>query len=70
MLLVSVIVTSHVYIKRNRCSRHRTSPLVPASEYLKKGFSAKYILVCTCPNGQVDFLGSLNIFVWKMAQIT
>ena len=28
-----------------------TSPLAPASEYLKKEPSGKHILVCTCPNG-------------------
>ena len=32
-----------------------TRPLAPASEFLKKGLSGKYILVFTCPNGQADF---------------
>ena len=33
-----------------------TSPLAPASDFLKKGLSGKSNLVFTCPNGQVDFL--------------
>ena len=33
-----------------------TSPLAPASEFKKKGFSGKYILVFTYPNGQADVL--------------
>ena len=32
-----------------------TSPLAPASEFLKKGLSDKYILVFTCQNGHADF---------------
>ena len=32
-----------------------TSPLAPASEFLKKGLSGKYMLVFTCPNRQADF---------------
>ena len=31
-----------------------TGPLTPASEFLKKGLSGKYILVFPCPNGQAD----------------
>ena len=46
-----------------------TCPLAPAKEFLKKGFSGKYILVYVCPNGQADFLNSLHIFKKKMAQI-
>ena len=30
-----------------------TSPLAPASDFLKKGLSGKYILVFTCPNVNV-----------------
>ena len=41
-----------------------TSPLAPASEFLKKGLSGKYILVFTCPNGKADFLKTKqNYFV-------
>ena len=47
----------------------RTSPLAPASEFLKKGLSDKYILVCTCLNGQVDFLSTTHFLYRKMAQI-
>ena len=39
-----------------------TSPLAPASEFLKKGLSGKYILVLTCPNGQADFTSIKHIF--------
>ena len=39
-----------------------TSPLAPASEFLKKGLSGKYILVLTCPNGQADFSNINHIF--------
>ena len=38
------------------------SPLAPASEFWKKGLSGKYILVFTCPNGQVDFPNTEHIF--------
>ena len=38
-----------------------TSPLAPASKFLKKGLSGKYILVFTCPNGQADSLNTKNI---------
>ena len=47
-----------------------TRPLAPTSEFLKKGLLIKYILVCTCLNGQADFLSSLHIFTSKMEQIT
>ena len=40
-----------------------TSQLAPASEFLKKWLSGKYILVSTCPNGPADFLSSPHIFV-------
>ena len=39
-----------------------TSLLAPASEFLKKGLSGKYILVFTCLNGQDDFLNTKHIF--------
>ena len=39
-----------------------TSPLAPASEFLKKGLSGKYVLFFTCPNGQADFLIIKHIF--------
>ena len=39
-----------------------TSPLAPASEFLKKGLSGKYTLVLTCPNGQADFSNLKHIF--------
>ena len=35
-----------------------TSLLAQAGEFLKKGVSSKYILGCTCPNGQADFLNT------------
>ena len=38
-----------------------TCLLAPASEFLKKGFTGKYILVCIYLNGQADFLSSLHI---------
>ena len=38
-----------------------TSPLAPASDFLKKVLSGKYILVFTCPNGQGDFLNTIHI---------
>ena len=38
-----------------------TSLLAPASEFLKKGLSGKYILVFTCLNGQADFLNNKHI---------
>ena len=38
-----------------------TSPLAPASDFLKNELSGKYILVITCPNGQADFLNTLHI---------
>ena len=38
------------------------SPLAPASEFLKKGLSGKYILVFTCPNREADFLNTKHIF--------
>ena len=48
-----------------------TSPLGPASEFMKKGLSGKYILVFTCPNGQAGFLSSVhNSYIKKMAQIS
>ena len=37
------------------------SPLPPGSEFLKKGFSGKYILVFTCPIGQADFPNTEHI---------
>ena len=40
-----------------------TSPLAPASEFLKKGLSGKYILVFNCLNGQADFLSTINFFM-------
>ena len=46
-----------------------TSPLAPASEFLKKRLSGKYILVFTCPNGQADFLSTTHFLCRKMAQI-
>ena len=42
----------------------------PASEFLKKGLSGKYILVWTCPDGQADFLIITHYLYRKMAQIT
>ena len=39
----------------------REQALAPASEFLKKGLSGKYILVCTCPNGQAG-LWAIYIF--------
>ena len=42
-----------------------TSPLAPASEFLKNGLSGKYILVFTCPNGQADFLNTKHIFIYS-----
>ena len=39
-----------------------TSPLAPASEFLKKVLSVKYTLVFTCPNEQADFLNTKHIF--------
>ena len=44
----------------------RTCPLAPASEFLKKWLSGKYILVSTCLDGQADFLNSSHIFIKKM----
>ena len=38
-----------------------TSLLPPASEFLKKGLSGKYISVFTCPNGQADFMKTQHI---------
>ena len=38
-----------------------TCPLAPASDFLKKGLSGKYILVFTCPNWQADFLNTKQI---------
>ena len=42
-----------------------TSPLAPASEFLKKGLSGKCILVSTCPNGQADFLSAKHIIFYS-----
>ena len=42
-----------------------TSPLGPASEFLKKELSGKYILISTCPNGQTDFLSTTHFYVDK-----
>ena len=46
-----------------------TSPLASADEFLKKVLLGKYILVCTCPNGQADFLSTIHFYYRKMAQI-
>ena len=43
-----------------------TCPLAPASEFLKKGLSGKYILAFTCPNGQADFLCTTHFLMRKM----
>ena len=36
--------------------------------FLKKGLSGKYILVCTCHDGQAVFWARAYL-IWKMAQI-
>ena len=46
-----------------------TSPLASADEFLKKVLLGKYILVCTCPNGQAAFLSTIHFYYRKMAQI-
>ena len=50
-------------IRKTAGSDISTSPLAPVSEFLKKWLLGKYILVSTCPNGQVDFLSSPHIYV-------
>ena len=46
-----------------------TSPLAPASKFLKKRLSGKFILVSTCLHGQADFLSITHFLCRKMAQI-
>ena len=47
-----------------------TSPLAPASGFLKKGLSGKYISVFTCPNRQADFLNTTHFFYSKWPKIS
>ena len=37
--------------------------LAPASEFLIKGHSGKYILFCTCPSRQADFLKTTHFHI-------
>ena len=46
-----------------------TRPLAPASEFLKKGISGKYTLVCTCPKGQADFLSTIRYSYSEMTKM-
>ena len=43
-----------------------TSPFAPASDFLEKGLSGKYILVFTCPNRQADFLNTIHMYVFLL----
>ena len=63
---IPLVYTIHWCRLQTTGSEISTSPLAPASEFLKKWLSGKYILVSTCPNRQADFLSSPYIFVQKM----
>ena len=54
----------------NLSSLSQCRVLAPASEFLKKGCLGKYFLVCTCPNGQADFLSTTHFSYKEMAQIS
>ena len=40
-----------------------TCPLVPVNVFLKNELSGKYILACTCQNGQVVSLNTTNVYL-------
>ena len=65
MTLTLVLLESLTYPRQDTGFDISTSPLSPASEFLKKGLPGKYILVFTCTNGQADFLSTTHFFMRK-----
>ena len=59
--ILSCNFRDYLYYNTREIQNISTSPLAPASEFLKKGLSGKYILVFPCPNGQADFLKTKHI---------
>ena len=45
--------------------RHKFLPALPGRWIFEKGPSGKYILVCSWPNGQADFLNKVNEHLLK-----
>ena len=58
------VATHKLKHKRNAIQhKSNTCPLAPTSEFLKKGLSGKYNLVCTCPNTLTYFQSCPYIFI-------